>query len=83
MKKQRLTQLICLMLAAMMLPSCGGTQPDAKNDDSSSAPTSTEPEETELTDNLPEKDMEGFELGIHHFDETWLVWAYNILDAET
>ena len=82
-KKHRLTKLICLMLAAMMLPSCGGTQSDVKNDDSSSAPVSTEPEETELTDNLPEKDMEGFELGIHHFDETWLVWALNILDAET
>lgn len=82
-KKHRISQLICLTLAALMLPSCGKTGSGTTTDDSTSAPVSTTPEETELTDNLPERDMEGFELGIHHFDETWLTWAYNILDAET
>ena len=41
-----------------------------------------EEEETELTDGLPDTDMQGFELNILHHSQEWLAWAYNVLEAE-
>lgn len=76
---------ITLILAsAIMLTSlsCGsGNNDNSTTDvpDTSAAPETTAPEET---DGLPEKDMEGFELKINHFDGTLLSWALIQLDAE-
>ena len=41
-----------------------------------------EEEETELTDGLPDTDMQGFELDILHHSQEWLAWAYNVLEAD-
>ena len=62
--------------------SCGsGNNDNSTTDvpDTSAAPETTAPEET---DGLPEKDMDGFELKINHFDGTLLSWALIQLDAE-
>ncbi|MDY4435749.1 MAG: hypothetical protein SPF08_11390 [Candidatus Flemingibacterium sp.] len=64
MKKQRLTQLICLMLAAMMLPSCGGTANDVSKYTSASSDTTgeTTPAVTgrdAVSDDLPDMNYNG------------------------
>ena len=87
--KKRLTAL--LLAAAMLSASLSGCsekpagaddkEPAAENTPEIAAPAETEPE-TELTDGLPDTDMQGFELNILHHSQEWLAWAYNVLEAE-
>ena len=44
-------------------------------------PDSPEPTKKE-SENLPEMDMEGFELRFYNYDYSWLMWAVNELTAE-
>ena len=77
--------LTLAITAALMLSafSCGSG--GEGKDSSTSAPDSTGEETTapEETDGLPEKNMDGFELKINHFDGTWLSWALTTLDVES
>ncbi len=71
--------IIAILLASMLtgtLAACGGTTTETETaaaaDTTAVAETETE---TELTDNLPETDMGGYELAFHNFTENWLTWA--------
>lgn len=81
MKKTMTILLVIAMLACGMV-ACGETEVETKGTADTTETTDTQPIETELTDGLPETDMDGFTLAMHHFDETWLTWAETILDAE-
>lgn len=79
---------ITLMLASALILSAVSCGSDSKGNDettTSDAGTTAADETTapEETDGLPEKDMDGFELRINHFDGTWLSWAMTTLDAES
>ena len=79
---------ITLMLASALVLSAVSCGSDSKGNDettTSDAGTTAADETTapEETDGLPEKDMDGFELKINHFDGTWLSWAMTTLDAES
>jgi len=76
--------LSALLLIAMLagLASCGGTSNDPA--DTTVSGDTTAPEvTTELTDGLPDKDMDGFELRLFNYDGTWFNWAINQLTAES
>ncbi|MCI8387615.1 MAG: hypothetical protein HFE63_04025 [Clostridiales bacterium] len=83
MKKKLLSiLLITAMLAAV---GCGGepSQGDGtnpSNDNTSDAAQSTGKSEQELYP-LEVKDLDGFELRFYNYDETYLTWALNTLDA--
>ncbi len=79
---------ITLMLASALVLSAVSCGSDSKGNDettTSDAGTTAADETTapEETDGLPEKDMDGFELRINHFDGTWLSWALTTLDVES
>ncbi len=87
---KRLTAV--LLLLSLLFGSLAGCAENKKTEeDSTPAGTDasaaentvveTEPE-TELTDGLPDTDMQGFELHILHHSQEWLAWAYNVLEAE-
>ncbi len=80
MKKRTLALLLCAVLTAA---SCGGSGAANDGTSSDSAETTTSAPETELTDNLPDVNMDGFELKIQHFNESWLTWAETVMDAES
>ncbi len=74
----------CILLALLMAASavsCGGSTGSGSSDTTASSGETTPPE-TELTDGLPDVDMNGFELSILHHDKTWLTWAKTDLVAE-
>ena len=58
-------------------PAAASETPIAENE-----PAAVPEEETELTDGLPDTDMQGFELDILHHSQEWLAWAYNVLEAD-
>lgn len=79
---------ITLMLASALVLSAVSCGSDSKGNDettTSDAGTTAADETTapEETDGLPEKNMDGFELKINHFDGTWLSWALTTLDVES
>ncbi len=79
--------VIAILLASLLtstLASCGGTTTEAETTAGAETTATVETEtETELTDNLPDTDMGGYELKIHNFTENWLTWANTrILVAE-
>ena len=74
------TRLFALLLCGLLAASCGS---GTATTDTTAADTTTAAPETELTDGLPDTDMEGFELKILHFDGTWLSWAETVMDAES
>ena len=79
---------LTLMLASALVLSAVSCGSDSKGNDettTSDAGTTAADETTapEETDGLPEKDMDGFELKINHFDGTWLSWALTTLDVES
>ena len=82
MKTKRCIALLLCLIMSGLLPSCGSAS--APGGDTTADPgTTTEPAETEETDGLPDVDMDGFELSIYHFDESWLTWAKTQLEAES
>lgn len=81
--------LLLLSILGTSLASCSdsktnGNEAQNNNADSPAVSSDTveEEEETELTDGLPEVDMNGFELNILHHSQEWLSWANNVLEAE-
>ncbi len=76
--KNRITAalLALLMLAAT---SCGS---ETAGGESISGETTTFAPETERTDGLPDKKMDGFTLNLLHHDNTWLTWAKIDLTAD-
>lgn len=76
--KNRITAAILalLMLAAT---SCGS---ETAGGESTSDETTTFAPETERTDGLPDKKMDGFTLNLLHHDNTWLTWAKIDLTAD-
>lgn len=87
---KRLTAI--LLLLSLLLGALAGCAEKGKTEENGPAPSpdtpaaentviETEPE-TELTDGLPDTDMQGFELHILHHSQEWLAWAYNVLEAE-
>ena len=74
---------LLLLLAAQLcfVASCGGEE-TVENETTTTAEDTTE---AELSDNLPDVDMDGFELRISNADETWLSWAeiQIVADEET
>ncbi|MBQ3862294.1 MAG: hypothetical protein II779_17370 [Clostridia bacterium] len=89
MNKRLIALLLALSLLACAFAGCAENAPDegetasaAANDNPADAPAPEVPEETELTDGLPDTDMGGFEFNILHHSQEWLAWAYNVLEAE-
>ena len=79
----RSKKLLCLLTAGLLLSACGETaQPVVTSSSDDTSVNATEGS-TALTDGLPDKDMEGFELNMIHHDGSWLSWAEVILDAES
>ena len=79
-------RFITLLLLAAMLVSCGSgasedkdTSADTQTDSASDIETSA----AELTDNLPDIDMDGFVLSIYHNDQEQMFWTNLLLDAES
>ena len=77
---KKFSRLTSLLLILALLSSCGSTSTDTK-DTSASSDTTAEPVETEETDGLPDKKMDGFEFSINHFNKSWLSWATVDLEA--
>ena len=89
--KRLISILLLLAMVAGTAVSCSekpaGEGPSAPAADTPSggneaAAVPAEEEETELTDGLPDTDMQGFELNILHHSQEWLAWAYNVLEAD-
>ncbi|MCQ2432013.1 MAG: hypothetical protein MJ175_05340 [Clostridia bacterium] len=83
MKKKFLSTAI---LSAMVLSfaACGDTPaaPVETAANPSAATDTAAVTEPEITDNLPDTDLGGYDFSIFHFDESWLTWAKTQLDAE-
>ena len=73
MKRQLAIVLFCAILTST-LASCGGA---------ASADTTAAPVETELTDGLPDTDMNGFEFRIASSTQDTLTWANVQLSADS
>lgn len=76
--------LLCSVLTAV---GCGGNSDSGNSTTGGDNPDATiSGGEAELTEKelypLPDKDMEGFELRFYNFDDSFLNWAINPLDAE-
>lgn len=89
----KLTSLLLAML--MLATACGGgetSSADSGETTAMSAPSETTaeeaaeetvPEETEPEyEPLPEVDMGGFNMRFFNYDDSWMTWTVNILDAE-
>ncbi len=76
---------LTLMLAAALTLSAISCGSGDTGDNETTSGESASGEETTahvLSDGLPEKDMEEFELKLHHFNGAWLSWALTTLDTE-
>ena len=79
MKKQISIILLAAVLASAV--SCGGEgQPDVI--DGTTAGDNTPETTAELTDGLPNKNMEGFTFNIHHSTQSSMSWVNLELNAE-
>ena len=79
MKRNAIISL--LIVIALMLSACTtekNTVPDQEDD----TETQIIPEETELTDGLPQTDMQGFAFTMLHHEQSTLSWAETILQTE-
>lgn len=84
MNKRILTAAL-LALLLLNCAACGDTAgTDTKTTDAATAATeaATETEESKLPPSIEQIDMNGFELGIKHHNQTTLSWAKNNLDVE-
>ena len=89
MTKRLIAVLLLVSLTVGLFGGCSEKPADAAETSPSDAgvPSAEEiavepEEETELTDGLPDTDMQGFELSILHHSQEWLAWAYNVLEAD-
>ena len=87
-KVKKMTAILLLLtMLASVFAACsnndggGGTNTVA---DTTTAAGETAAEETkpDYLGKLPDMDLSGFTLSILHYNDTWLTWAQNILDAE-
>ena len=78
MKKQITLILLAAVLASAF--ACEGRQNDVT--DETTAGDTTPEVTTELTDGLPDKNMEDFEFNIHHSTQSSMSWVNLELDAE-
>ena len=77
-------RFITLLLLAAMLVSCGSGASEGKDtsaDTQTDSASDTETTAAELTDNLPDMDMDGFVLSIYHNDQEQMFWTNLLLDA--
>jgi len=70
-----------LMVMALMLQACDKEGNSAVNTETGME-TQTAAEETELTDGLPDTDMQGFTFKMLHHEQSCLNWAEAMLQAE-
>ncbi len=80
----KLKRIVTLALTSAMTlgtVSCGGSAGQTSDTTAASAETS-EAVTTQLSDNLPDKDMNGFSLNILHHSNSWLTWARIALDTD-
>lgn len=85
MKRVLLLVLCLVFLAGSLFVGCNDNDPsnDKTTTGTGTGNATTEPIETEqLTDELPDKNMDGFTFRILHHSQDWLGWATNIMDAE-
>lgn len=85
--KRIVSVILLIMVIVSIFAACsdnGGNKSNVTDLDKSSE------ENIELTDSesnhlasIPEVDLNGFVLNIIHYNDNWLSWAQNILDAET
>lgn len=74
--------LICaLMISPVILTSCGSSGKSSSDSAAASVVTAQETT-TELTDGLPDTDMNGFTLNMLHHNDEWLTWAKIQLSAK-
>ncbi len=79
--KRFLTFTLALLLALPILAACGGGGKDTPASTTAAGTAATEPATTELTDGLPEVDMNGFTFKIYHCSGTNMTWTNLTLDA--
>ena len=65
-----------------MIPSCGNTSVSDDTGSSETGMESTEVETTETEAVPPVVDLQGYELSILNYDESWLTWANTRITAE-
>lgn len=84
MKKYQKTVALCLLIAMLtsMGVSCGKGDTKESETSNTNTPDVVAQTETELTDGLPEKDMDGFALRIYHNDGSQMTWTNLTLDTE-
>ena len=86
--KRILSALLALLMLGTAMTACGGNDSPAQSNETTAADTQqadtaeTTAAETELTDGLPEKDMDGFTLTILHYNQKQLSWVNHQLMAE-
>lgn len=71
---KRKIALLLALLSAMNIAACGGTEKPSETTPPQTE-SNTTPVTTELTDGLPETDMDGFSLNVLHHNDEWLTWA--------
>ncbi len=78
--KKTLTFVLALLLALPLFAACGGKETPAVSAQTETT-AATEPEVTELTDGLPETDMNGFTFKIYHCSGSQMTWTNLTIDA--
>ncbi|MBE6612718.1 MAG: carbohydrate ABC transporter substrate-binding protein [Ruminococcaceae bacterium] len=84
MKRIRAFSMMLAAILAVSLAACGGDSGSVNDTtaDNSDVSTSTPEALTEADQHpLPEKNMEEFNLRFYNYDETYITWAINDLDA--
>ena len=78
--KKTLTFALALLLVLSLFAACGGKETPAVTAQTETT-AATEPEVTELTDGLPETDMNGFTFKIYHCSGSQMTWTNLTIDA--
>ena len=77
--------LLVSVMFVSMLAACsdnGGNNNVADTTVSAGETTAADETKPDYLGQLPDVDLSGFTLSMLHYDDTWLTWAQNILDAE-
>ena len=83
--KRTLASLLCVLLTISVFAACGEQAQGGAPAASTTAPAeggAAAETEAEITDGLPDTDLQGWTFKIHHFDDSWLTWALTQLDAK-
>lgn len=84
MKTYQKNVALCLLIAMLTSTavSCGSGDTKETTGTGTDTTTTVQETETELTDGLPERDMDGFTLRIFHNNPSQMTWTNLTLDAE-